>query len=813
MKAMVDMKRIFDLLVSILGLIAAAPLMCILAVLIKLESKGPVFYSCVRAGRGRKPFGMLKFRTMVENADNVDCTLCPAGDVRVTRFGHLLRRTKLNELPQLFNVIVGQMSMVGPRPEDPKLLKYYPDKWQTVLSVRPGVVGINQIVNRNEEDMFPPEVKPEEYYVDCILPEKLERDLAYVCHRSFVGDLTLLCRAVYHTLFKGLAIRDLLRKRRTLQLILVDVVCSLLAYLAANVVRFEALPTEAYIWKHFAIIALINPLVFCAMGVYRSSIRFFSIPDLLLVIRASCVAGIMLICLSYFLMFGAAHSRVVFAAYPVFLLLGISSARIAARQLWERKELGNGVNGEKVRVIIYGAGRLGTETLRRIRFHSEMEVVGFVDDNESIRGQNVMGVSVLGSGRDLLFLKSLCNVRQVMIAFNSAGEPTAEAGRRCVDAGLEYVLAPSIGWNFSAPYPKKSSSLYKFANTLEIHPITLDSDAITSVVQGATIAIVGAGDAFGEALCLELAKLGPHRLVLVEDCEPRFARIGGFASDVEGSGVSLLPYLVPLGSPVDWIEETFVSLGVKWIVYNRPNRPIAQAALNKSRTYESHLRDALLFLELARRCGCQGFSFLSPYGKECFSHEEKELFLFIEKFLRVSSNTGPGSLRSSVIRIPNILENDCEILATSINRISEDRVVQAHGLPLAFISAQSAARAFLNSLSAHHRGETYVVKPGLEAALSLLIEQFFDNEGDGHRVAHLLRPVPVEETNSAPRKCEWVETLADTVYPGLSKVVEAGAEDANFLNQRFEEFISPGKSTESVTKDYELCAQAVPGMR
>jgi len=443
-------KRVFDVTVSLVGLIMAAPLMCVIAVLIKLESKGPVFYRCTREGRSNTRFGMLKFRTMVENADNIDCKLCAAGDVRVTRFGGFLRRTKLNELPQLFNVLVGQMSMVGPRPEDPKFLKYYPEKWQTVLAVQPGVVGLNQIVNRNEEDLFPAEEDPEGYYVEQLLPAKLERDIEYVRNHSLAGDFRILCSATYHTLFKGFSFGRVLDKRRTLQLCLFDASCGMLAYLAANLVRFEAVPLEGYIWKHFAIVTLSTPFLFWAMGVYRSSIRFFSVPDFILLAKAACAGGIVLVGLSYFLMPGSGHSRAVLAVYPVFLLLATSGARIVARLLRERKELETRGGDEKIRVVIYGAGRLGTETLRRLHFQSDVEVVGFVDDNENIKGNTVLGAKVLGSGRDLSFLKSLCNVEQVIIAFTSSNGEAADAGRKCMAAGLRYTLAPSTEWKWAA---------------------------------------------------------------------------------------------------------------------------------------------------------------------------------------------------------------------------------------------------------------------------------------------------------------------------------------------------------------------------
>lgn len=442
-------KRVFDIIISLTGLILASPVMCAIAIFIKLESKGPIFYKCTRVGKRNKFFKMLKFRTMVDNADTIDCKLCASGDVRVTGFGRLLRRTKLNELPQLFNVLAGQMSMVGPRPEDPKFLKYYPEKWKTVLSIQPGLLGPNQIVNRNEEDFFSNSEDPEQYYVEGLLRDKLERDIEYVQNHSLFGDFSMLCTATYHTLFKGFSVRDLLSKRRTLELALFDTFCSLLAYLVANLVRFETIPLDGYVWKHFAIIAIANPIVFAAMGVYRSSIRFFSVPEFLLLIRAACVAGIVLVGMSYFLMFGSGHSRAVFAVYPVFLLIAMGGARTAARLLRERKELQDREHYEKIRVIIYGAGRLGTDTLRRLHFESDIDVVGFVDDNEVIRGKTVLGAKVLGSGRDLAFLKSLCNVDQVIIAFSSANGEAAEAGRRCLAAGLKYVLAPSTEWKLA----------------------------------------------------------------------------------------------------------------------------------------------------------------------------------------------------------------------------------------------------------------------------------------------------------------------------------------------------------------------------
>jgi len=187
-----DLKRFMDIVVGTTGIIIAVPLMIIIAVMLKIESRGPIIYRCKRIGRSRIEFDMLKFRTMIENADNIDCKLCVNTDVRVTSLGSFLRRTKLNELPQLFNVVKGDMSVVGPRPEDPKFMKYYGDKWDEVLQVRPGIMGTNQILHRNEEDLFPDGQDPEKFYVENILPEKLDNDLDYVRNHNFRRDVSLL---------------------------------------------------------------------------------------------------------------------------------------------------------------------------------------------------------------------------------------------------------------------------------------------------------------------------------------------------------------------------------------------------------------------------------------------------------------------------------------------------------------------------------------------------------------------------------------------------------------------------------------------
>ena len=190
-------KRAFDILCVLIGLIILSPIFLICAILAKFQSPGPVFYRAQRIGRSGRIFLMYKFRTMVVNAESTGTSLTTYKDPRITQIGDFLRRTKLDELPQLFNVLKGDMSIIGPRPEAPVYVKYYTEEQRRVLSVRPGITGSAQLENRNEELKLKGQSDPEEYYITQLLPEKLKIDLNYIENRSFVLDLKLIFKTIW----------------------------------------------------------------------------------------------------------------------------------------------------------------------------------------------------------------------------------------------------------------------------------------------------------------------------------------------------------------------------------------------------------------------------------------------------------------------------------------------------------------------------------------------------------------------------------------------------------------------------------------
>lgn len=186
------LKRLFDIVASGCGLIVLSPLFIVLAIWIKLDSKGPVFYRQVRVGRGNRDFRLYKFRSMRVGADKQGLITVGGRDPRITRSGYFIRKYKLDEFPQLINVFVGDMSLVGPRPEVRKYVDMYTAEQLRVLSVRPGITDLASIRYRNENELLEQAEDPDSYYEQVIMQDKLRINLEYVDNHCFVNDIKLI---------------------------------------------------------------------------------------------------------------------------------------------------------------------------------------------------------------------------------------------------------------------------------------------------------------------------------------------------------------------------------------------------------------------------------------------------------------------------------------------------------------------------------------------------------------------------------------------------------------------------------------------
>ena len=191
------MKRLFDITASFFGIIILSPLLIFIGLWVELSSKGGVFYKQIRVGKNNKDFKLYKFRSMRVNSDKQGLLTVGSKDSRITKAGYFIRKYKIDELPQLFNVLKGDMSFVGPRPEVRRYVDLYSKEQMKVLSVRPGITDPASIKYRNENDILSSASNPEEYYIQHIMPDKLKINIDYINTQTFIKDIKIIFQTIF----------------------------------------------------------------------------------------------------------------------------------------------------------------------------------------------------------------------------------------------------------------------------------------------------------------------------------------------------------------------------------------------------------------------------------------------------------------------------------------------------------------------------------------------------------------------------------------------------------------------------------------
>ncbi|GIW39881.1 MAG: hypothetical protein KatS3mg076_0458 [Candidatus Binatia bacterium] len=440
-------KRVFDVLVAAVGLVLLLPLFLLVALLIKLDSRGPVFFRQKRVGRDGKLFEIYKFRTMVDGAYRMGSRLTAKRDPRVTRVGQVLRWFKIDELPQLINVVRGEMSLIGPRPEDPYFVQFYTPRQRKVLSVRPGIVGPSQIEGRDELESYPEGiVDTERYYIENILPEKLERDLRYVEEATFFGDLKLLLRGLWVTVVGAIKTKYLWRRRRRIALMAADVVLSALSFLAAYLVRFDfTLPRNPWFLVYpLLLLVVVRPVALLYFGAYQAILKYFALWDLMALFRAVTVGSLVVAGLTFLggLQNFPRSVVVIDWALALFLLGGF---RFALRS-WVRRHP-RGRRQEKEKVLIVGAGVGGEQIARALLEDPSVpyEPAGLIDESPERWGSMIHGVKILGGLGELGLAIQANGVRTVFVCLSdldrSMVERTVEI---CESAGVHCRFVPTL---------------------------------------------------------------------------------------------------------------------------------------------------------------------------------------------------------------------------------------------------------------------------------------------------------------------------------------------------------------------------------
>jgi lipopolysaccharide/colanic/teichoic acid biosynthesis glycosyltransferase len=442
-------KRTIDLVLSVLAIIVLFPLLAIIAVLIKLDSKGPVFFRQERMGKGMKPFRVFKFRTMIVGAYRSGARLTVKRDPRITQVGMLLRWTKLDELPQLFNVVAGHMSLVGPRPEDPYFTAFYSEIEREVLSAPPGMIGPSQIAGRDEVEMYPEGVEDtERYYIEHIMPAKLARDLEYVRAATPWGDLRFLVGGVIRVITSQFKHGFFARSRSRLALLSMDLGLIVLAYVLANFVHFDwQLPPKAwpYVTQTLFWSVLLKPLVFIYYGLYQRATRWVGRKDLSAIVKAVSLGSALVVATTY-LSGLQAHSRAVFIVDWTLLIFLMSTLRFTVSHVLNGASRAAG-EGPYVRVLVAGSGHGGEAILRSLLEDpkSRFLPVGIIDHQPHRWGALIHGVRVMGGATDIAMSASTHGVEMVLISLSDMDPSVVrDITEACKKHEIAFRLIPTL---------------------------------------------------------------------------------------------------------------------------------------------------------------------------------------------------------------------------------------------------------------------------------------------------------------------------------------------------------------------------------
>lgn len=374
---------------------------------------------------------------MVDTSDWAGPPLSVRNDPRVTNFGSILRRTKMNELPQLLNVVKGEMSFVGPRPEVSEFVELYTADQRKVLSVRPGIVGPCQILMRNEEELLEGSADPKDHYVRHILPEKLRIDLDYAKNASLLKDISWLLKGVWITFAGAVTRRHLFENAEQIILFLCDGLACALSYWLAYYLRMEGEmpPIEHHILINtLPLVVLVRLAVFTYSGLYSTLIRYMSFEDLSKLAKSTTLSTLLIILL-VFLMGDRAHSRSVFAIDWFITLCLLSGYRGTTKALMNRVQPKEQETPNKI--LIYGANGLGDLALRYLRMENNGKVVAFIDDDPKKMRKRFQGLKILGTRRDIEALVQLYDINRVLVALRDASpEDIKQIEVLCQKAGV-----------------------------------------------------------------------------------------------------------------------------------------------------------------------------------------------------------------------------------------------------------------------------------------------------------------------------------------------------------------------------------------
>ena len=623
-------KRSLDIIVGLTALVLLLPVGAAIALAVVLDSSGRAIYGARRVGRDGRSFTMWKFRSMARGAEQAGPGVTGAYDGRVTRVGAVLRRTKLDELPQLINVVLGQMSLVGPRPEAPQYVERWTPEERQVLSMRPGITGPTQVAFVDEEQELVGLV--DEMYEREVMHAKLAIDLEYVRAYRLRRDFAILARTAA-ALFGTRARRARTRPRRYTfgerlaaarpgAVLLDAALAAVMALLAVGlrIDRNNIFAAAAEYWVFIPLAAVVRPTVFLVAGAYLRVWRYPTISDVALIFSSLAAGSLVMAIALFFVMqpsgfpgsLGFPRSALLIEFLLSLLVLG--GIRFASRVRQEEVDPAPSaaMAGPPKPVLIYGAGEAGAQLVREMRRNRmlRLDPVGFIDDHERARGQRIYGLEVLGRGEDLPRIVADRNVAEVIVAMpRLAGHELRRIVALCDAAKVAVRTLPGVQELLDDSVSVNRIRAVRVEDLLRREPQDIPLEPIRSLVAGRTVLVTGAGGSIGSEACRQVSACGATKIVLLEQAETPL-----FFIDEEirrrFPGVSVVPILGDITQQAE-VERVMREHRPAIVLHAAAHKHVPLSEQNPAAAVLTNVRGTRIVAEAAAAHGVEAFIFIS----------------------------------------------------------------------------------------------------------------------------------------------------------------------------------------------------------
>jgi lipopolysaccharide/colanic/teichoic acid biosynthesis glycosyltransferase len=422
-------KRVFDVFFSCIGLIVLAPIFLLIFVAIRLTDHGPVFYRQRRVGLNGTPFDILKFRTMVVNADKIGPSVTQGRDPRITRIGRILRQTKLDELPQLWNVLRGEMTFVGPRPEVPFYIARYTQEQQEVLKLKPGLTDLASLSFRNEEELLRGATDLDSFYLNVCVPKKVQLNLEYAHHASLFSDVRLIVRTIVPTSLGVLAIYGM---------VLLLALC-----VSVGITQNTAVSPQFYraAVMHSLWLVSLQLIILARRKQHRVLLQFFHFKDALEISMATGGALLLALCVTAF--YGRFENAWIYllCVDTLFATIGLLTFRSALGR--SHSEVEPAITSTDRRVAIVGAGDAGAGVAVALAQNANCKIQAFFDDDPRKWHKFLHGVMIAGMP-ECLIAGWQSKIDEVIVAMPSAPtERLFQISNLVRQAGKKLSVVPS----------------------------------------------------------------------------------------------------------------------------------------------------------------------------------------------------------------------------------------------------------------------------------------------------------------------------------------------------------------------------------